>query len=141
MKRIADLNCVTAPCKRIPHDVSGYGNDNANNNSVPEKDLLARIELIKIEVLISTNNITTKHLEPFNVFRIKSAALNPEKKTQDQGYEKHKAKEMVDGLGSIRKSENLLKDVQRVKHETKPCDHANHTTYYKAPMGYSFQSG
>ena len=111
MKRIAYLNRITAPGKRVPHDVSGYGNDRAKNNGIPEKDLLAGIELVKIKVLVGTNYVTTKHFEPLYVFSLKSAALDPDKKTQDQGYEKHKAEEMMDGLGAMWKSKDLLKDV------------------------------
>lgn len=68
MKWIADLNRITGPCKGIPHDVSGYGYDCAKNNRVPEKNLLARIEFVKVEMLISPNNITTKHFEPLEIF-------------------------------------------------------------------------
>ena len=141
MNRVADLNRVSAPCKRIPHNVSGYGNDCAKNNCVPEKYLLTGIELVKIEVLVCANNITAQHLKPFDVFGVKTAALDPDEKTQDQGYKKYKAEEMMDGLGAMGKSENLLKDVQRAKHETKPRDHANNTTSHKAPVSYSFQCG
>lgn len=121
------MNSAPTPGKWIPHDITRDGDDTPKDNGIPEEDLLAGIELVKVKVLIRADNIPAQDLEPLDVFAVKSAVLDPDQECKDQGDEEDEAEEVMNRLGAIGPTKYPLEDIQGAEHESEPCDHANHT--------------
>ena len=92
-------------------------------------------------MLIRANDITAKHLEPLEILGIETAVLHPNQKNKDPRDEKDKAEEMMNHLGPVGKSKDLLEDIQGSEHKTKTRDHTDHAAYDNTPMGNLLNGG